>query len=254
MLNYLDRGDGPVLVLLHAFPLNSSMWLPQLDAFPDRRLIIPDLRGFGASPLEAAPSSLDDYADDVLALLDQLGIENFGLGGLSMGGYIAFAILRRAAERVTMLILADTRSGPDNPEGQEARENNAQLVEREGSAALAERMLPNLLAPQAPSELVIQLREEISAADPSAVAAALRSMAQRPGSAEDLAAFPRPTLIIVGSEDRLTPPSEAEAMHRLRPGSQLAIIEGAGHLANLEQPAAFNTALRSFLQDHSAIE
>lgn len=247
-LSYRDEGRGEPLVLLHAFPLSSAMWEDQIDALSTRlRVIAPDLRGFGGSARGQGMASLDQAADDVAALLDQLGLAQVALAGLSMGGYLAFALLRRHPARVARLVLADTRAGADSAEGRQAREQSAQLAEQQGAGALAEQMLPKLLGAGASAELRDEVRKIIAANDRTGIAAAQRAMAARPDSAGLLAAITVPTLIIAGEADVLTPPSEAQALHAAIAGSRLLTLPGAGHLANLEAPDAFSAAIEEFV-------
>ena len=247
-LAYRDEGRGRPLLLVHAFPLSGAMWEHQIAALSGTyRVIVPDLRGFGASPAVPGTNSLDQYADDLAGLLDQLGLEHVSVGGLSMGGYITFALLRRHRERVDALVLADTRPQPDTEEGRRAREENARLAEQQGAKAIADQMLPKLLASSAPEELRAEVRRLIEANDRAGIAAALRAMAARPDSTPLLATIDVPTLIVVGTEDGLTPPSDARAMHAAIAGSQLVELPGAGHLSNLEAPEAFNAAVHDLL-------
>lgn len=247
-LAYTDIGQGAPLLLLHAFPLTRAMWQPQITALQaTHRLIVPDLRGFGATAAPPGAYMMAQFAADLIALLDQLELPQVALGGLSMGGYIAFELLRQAPERIAALILADTRPGTDTTEGQARREANAQIAETQGAAAIAELMIPNLVAPSATAELRTTLRGLILGNSPTGIAGALRGMAQRPDSTPDLAAIRVPTLIVVGEHDTLTPPSEAAAMHAAIAASTLVTIPAAGHLPNLEQPAAFTNALQQFL-------
>jgi 3-oxoadipate enol-lactonase len=247
-LAYRDEGRGRPLLLIHAFPLSGAMWERQIEALSGAyRLIIPDLRGFGASPSVPGTASLDQYADDLAGLLDQLGLEHISVAGLSMGGYIAFALLRRHRERVDALVLADTRPQPDTEEGRRAREQNAQLAEQQGAGAIADQMLPKLLSSNATEQLRAEVRSIIEANDRAGIAAALRAMAARPDSTPLLATIGVPTLIVVGAEDGLTPPSDARAMHAAIAGSQLVELPGAGHLANMEASEAFNAAVDNLL-------
>jgi 3-oxoadipate enol-lactonase len=247
-LAYRDEGRGRPLLLIHAFPLSGAMWERQIEALSGAyRLIIPDLRGFGASPSVPGTASLDQYADDLAGLLDQLGLEHISVAGLSMGGYIAFALLRRHRERVDALVLADTRPQPDTEEGRRAREQNAQLAEQQGAGAIADQMLPKLLSSNATEQLRAEVRGIIKANDRAGIAAALRAMAARPDSTPLLATIGVPTLIVVGAEDGLTPPSDARAMHAAIAGSQLVELPGAGHLANMEASEAFNAAVDNLL-------
>jgi len=215
-------------------------------------VIAPDLRGLGASARGSGATSLDQHADDMAALLDHLAIENATVAGLSMGGYISFALWRRHRERVAALILADTRAGADSEEGRQGREKNARLAEEQGPSAIADQMLPKLLSPNAPAALRDQVRAIIESNDRAGIAAALRAMAARPDSTPLLATIDVPTLVIVGAEDALTPPSEAEAMFNAIPGCRLAEIPGAGHLSNVEAPEAFNAEVTEFLTPRQA--
>lgn len=249
-MHYEDGGAGPAVLLLHAFPLSGAMWRAQVAALRDRyRLIVPDLRGFGGSDAPPGSYTMDQQADDVVALLDQLGLDQVALCGLSMGGYIALALMRSHPARVRALALCDTRAGADSEEGKAGREANARLAEERGPAAIADKMIPGLVAPGAPQELRDELRALIVANSADGIAGALRGMAQRPDSAPGLAAIAAPTLVVVGAEDTLTPPAEARALHEAIAGSRLVEIAGAGHLANMERPAEFTAALRAFLDE-----
>lgn len=250
-LAYDDSGSGAPVVLLHAFPLSKAMWRAQADALGDAyRVIAPDLRGHGESARAGDSATMDEMADDVLALLDRLGLGRVALGGLSMGGYVALNLARRYPGRLAALILADTRAGADSAEGREGRAATARKALEQGAAAIADQLLPKLLAPATQRDrpgLAGEVRALIEATSPQAIAAASHGMAARADSTPALAAISVPTLILVGAEDALTPPGESEAMRAAIPGARLAIIPGAGHLSNLEQPAAFNQALRGFL-------
>jgi 3-oxoadipate enol-lactonase len=247
-LAYRDEGAGQAILFIHAFPLHGAMWDRQIAAFsPHHRVIVPDLRGLGVSARGSGAASLDQHADDVAELLGRLGIEHATVVGLSMGGYIGFALWRRHRQRIAALVLADTRAGADSEEGKQGREKNAQLAEQQGPGAIADQMLPKLLSPGAPAALRGQVRAIIESNDRVGIAAALRAMAARPDSAPLLATIDVPTLVIVGAEDALTPPSEAEAIFNAIPGCRLAEIPGAGHLSNLESPEAFNAQLLEFL-------
>ncbi len=243
-IRYNDVGVGQPVVLLHAFPLSAALWQGQLTALADRcRMIAPDLRGFGGSTPHPLPQSLGEYAADVLALLDALSIEQAIVAGLSMGGYIAFALWQQAPNRISGLLLADTRATADSEAARATRATNAELVLREGSAALAERMLPNLIAPGAAPELRATLQALAAANPPEGIAAALRAMAARPDSTPLLSAIRVPVTVVVGAEDVLTPPDEARALHEAIPGSRFVVIPHAGHLSAIERPAEFNLAL-----------
>jgi 3-oxoadipate enol-lactonase len=256
-LRYLEAsprsGDRPrgTLLLLHAFPLNARMWEGQLVlAETGWHVIAPQLRGFGGATDDPPVSSVDDYAGDVIDLLDSLHIKQAVIGGLSMGGYVAFALLRLAARYVQGLVLADTRATADTPEGVEGRRRMLQLVQDKGPTAIADEMIPKLLGPTTLSRrptVVDTVRSLALASSSDAIAGALRAMMTRPDSTPLLASVHVPTLIIVGDEDAVTPPAASEEMHRAIAGSQLVRIAEAGHLSNLERPDQFNTALTAFL-------
>ena len=236
------------MLLLHAFPLHGEMFEPQWTALADQaRFIVPDLRGFGGSTAPAGASEMGAMADDMLALLDHLGIDAAVVGGVSMGGYASLALLRNDPGRVRGLVLADTQTSADDPAGKETRERTAQEVLAKGPAALLP-LVDRLLGPAAGPELRARVSRWIAAGSPEGQAAALRGMALRPDGRDILARFGGPVLVVVGTDDVLTPPAKARAMASLLPGAELVEIPGAGHLANLEAPAAFNAALGRFLQ------
>jgi 3-oxoadipate enol-lactonase len=238
------------LVLLHAFPLNARMWERQLAlANEGWRVLVPQLRGFdgGAEP---PAKSMDDYAGDVIDLLDSLHVDEAVIGGLSMGGYIAFAVLRHASRYVHALILADTKSEADSPEAVEGRKRLLRTAQEKGAAAVADEMLPKLLGGTTQRErpgVVEKVRQLVLSNSTDAIAGAIRALMSRPDSTPLLTTIHVPTLILVGAEDTVTPPSNAEAMHHSIAGSELVRIPAAGHLANLEQPDLFDAALARFL-------
>jgi 3-oxoadipate enol-lactonase len=248
-LHFEDDGAGPAVLLLHAFPLSGAMWGRQVAALSAQyRVVVPDLRGFGGSDAPPGPLTMDQQADDIAALLDHLGIERAAIVGLSMGGYITFALARRHADRVAALVLADTKAGADNEEGKAGRETNARLAEEQGAAAIADKMIPSLVAERASNALRDELRELITANSQDGIAGALRGMAMRPDSTPDLAGITAPALVIVGAQDKLTPPEEAAKLQAgLSGAGPLIVIPEAGHLTNMEAPEAFNEALLDFL-------
>ncbi len=248
-LHYEDRGQGLPVLLIHAFPLNSAMWQPQLDALAEEfRLIVPDLRGFGGSTVPPGPYLMEQFADDMVALLDHLGLEQVVVGGVSMGGYVTFAFWRKYAARVRALVLSNTRAVPDTEEARTGRENNAQLAEREGVGIIAESMLPKLLSPGASADLRERLYAIVGRNQPAGIAGALRGMALRPDSTELLPQIKIPTLVLVGAQDGISIPAEMHTIHQHIPGSWFTEISDAGHLANVENPTHYNEALRNFLQ------
>ncbi len=251
-LAYRDQGTGEPVVFLHAFPLNQTMWDNQVAEFQaTNRIITFDWPGFGISELESGNDGLTGFADDLASLLDELKIRSATICGLSMGGYSAFAFYRKYADRVKALILSDTRATADTEEGKSARYEMAELARQRGASALIEPMIPKLLGETTRKDkpqVVAQVKKMIEAAHPEGIAQALIGMAQRPDSTDLLARITCPTLIIVGKEDKLTPPTDAEKMNQAIASSQLRVIENAGHLPNLEEPDAFNQALGEFLK------
>lgn len=244
---YVDRGDRLPLLLIHGFPLDHALWDPQIAAFAgQRRVIAPDLAGFGAS-VAAGPESLDGHADDLAALLDRLGIARAVVAGLSMGGYIAFALWRRHRERVAGLVLTCTKAGADNEAGRAGRYQTALAVEDKGMSVLVGGMLPKLLSPTAPDAVRAEVEAMILRQPPAGSIAALKAMAARPDSGPDLPGIYVPALIVAGEADAIIPAADTEAMAAAIPGARSVVVPGAGHLANLEEPGAYNAALRAFL-------
>jgi 3-oxoadipate enol-lactonase len=248
---YLEAGSGRPLILIHAFPLDADMWRPQLEGVPTGwRFLAPDLRGFGTSGVNAAAVSMDDHARDVLRLLDALELESAVIGGLSMGGYVAFALFRLAPQRVSGLVLADTRPQGDTQEGMRGRRALLELLSARGLPAVADDLLPKLLGPTTHAgrpAAVIAVRRLIEASSPTAITAAVHALMSRPDSTPDLRRISCPTLVLVGEEDAITPPADAESMHRQIAGSRFVILPRAGHLSNLEAPDEFNAKLSEFL-------
>ena len=250
---YVEAGHGTPLVLLHAFPLTASMWAAQLEGLSDHcRLIAPDQRGFGASPpVDEAEPDLGAVAEDLRELLDTLGLDRVVLGGVSMGGYVAFQFLRRYPARVAGLLLADTRATPDAPAAAANRHRIADAVLAAGhTGLLASEVVPNLLGDttrwQRP-DLYETVADQARRYAPEAVAWTERAMAARADSTDLLAAITVPTLVVVGEQDVITPPEEVEAMAAAVPGAVVRLFPAAGHLTPLEAPERFNAAVRSLL-------
>jgi pimeloyl-ACP methyl ester carboxylesterase len=239
------------LLLVHAFPVNAMMWEGQLALSESGwHVIAPHLRGFAGPGGEPPAASVDDYAGDVIDLLDALHVKQAVVGGLSMGGYIAFALLRHAPRYVQGLMLADTRSQADTPDGIAARTRLLQTLAGKGPAGVADEMIPKLLGDttRRTQPTVVETVRSMTLANPAdAIAGAIRALMSRPDSTPLLTTIHVPTLIIVGEEDGVTPPAAAEEMHHAIGGSHLVRIADAGHLSNLEQPAQFNAALAAFL-------
>jgi 3-oxoadipate enol-lactonase len=252
-LAYSDRGTGLPIVFLHAFPLNRSMWAQQEDTLCSQfRVIMIDLRGHGESDAPLWRYTLEQSADDVCVLLDQLAIQQAVFTGLSMGGYILFAFYRKHATRVKGLILTDTKAQADTAEGKEARFQMAQIAYKKGPPAIADIMIPKLLSPttiQTRPGLVQRVRAMIEDNQISGIAGDLMAMADRPDSIPLLKQIACPTQIIVGELDQATPPSDSKLMAEQIPHTRLAIISNAAHLTNMEQPETFNQIVASFASE-----
>ncbi|MEU9692227.1 alpha/beta fold hydrolase [Amycolatopsis japonica] len=234
------------LVLLHAFPVDARMWDAVRAPLSERlRLITPDQRGLGRSPLPETDREpdLDDAARDVVALLDRLELDKVVLGGCSMGGYLTMAVLRLAPERVGGLVFIDTKATADTPEAAQARHDVAARVEAEGAGWMPEAVTPGLLAEKARPEVVERLRELITTQPPSGIAWAARAMAARPDSLETLRSADVPALVVVGEEDGLTPLEAANTLVETLPDATLVVLPEAGHLTPLEDPAGVVEAI-----------
>ena len=247
---YDDVGTGLPVVFLHAFPLNRTMWEPQISALvAESRCISIDVRGFGESTA-SPPLSMDRYADDVAAVLDALQIQRAVVVGLSMGGYVAFAMWRRHRERIRGLVFADTRAGADTIEIAERRRELIDIAETQGSTAVANRQIAGLVGKTTRDkrpDIYDAVHRMIAEASIEGITGALEAMIARPDSTETCATIDVPTLVVVGDEDVPTPVKEARTLASLIAGSRLEILTQAGHLSNVERPAAFNTVVSEFL-------
>jgi len=253
-LAFVDQGSGTVVLFVHGFPLDHSMWNGQIDMLSVRhRVIAPDLRGFGQSGVTESVVTMEQFADDLAALLDFLTIRQpVVLCGLSMGGYIAFEFWRKYAARLQGLILCDTRAANDTAEVAAGRLATAEKVLREGPRFIAETMIPKLFSPstqQKRPDLLGSIRKVMDSTDPRGIAATARGMAQRANFTRDLLNIRCPALVLVGENDAISPVAEMEAIARAIPNARFTIIHDAGHLSPLEQPDAVNGAIESFLQE-----
>jgi 3-oxoadipate enol-lactonase len=252
-LNVLIAGEGPAIVLVHGFPLDHTMWRGQIDHLAkSRRVIAPDLRGFGGSgAVDPAGVSMETFADDLAALLDALNIsEPVCLCGLSMGGYIALAFVRKYRDRLSSLILCDTKATADDAAAKKVREQTALKVLENGPDMLAEAMAEKLFAEstrQQQPEVVKEIQDVIRATRRESVAAASRGMAARPDSTDLLPSIDLPTLVLVGEHDAITTSDEMRAMSTALPRATFVEIADAGHMAPLERPDAVNAAIDHFL-------
>ena len=251
-LFYSDQGQGNPIVFIHAFPLSSAMWEPQVREFSNNhRVIALDLRGHGESDAPLWHFTLDDFADDIYELLSYLGIAQATFVGLSMGGYILLALFRKYPELFIRMVLADTRAQADSDEAKAGRFAMAQVAYQKGPDTIAEMMIPKLLGPASlenRQDLIGHIRSMIHRNPASGIIVDLMAMAQRPDSTPLLSNIICPTLIIVGEDDVATPPAEGQYLKDGIPGAELVVLPEAGHLSNLEQPVAFNQALTAFLK------
>lgn len=249
-IGYDDLGAGLPVLFAHAFPLNRTMWAPQVSALVERcRCVAADFRGFGDSAARP-PYTMAQYADDLAGLLDVLRIDQAVVVGCSMGGYAAFALWRRHAARLRGLVLADTRAGADTDEGRARRRQLIELARAEGSTAVANLQIPSLVGKttrERQPDTYDAVHRMMAQARPDAIVGALEAMMARPDSTDVLGGITVPTLVVVGDEDVPTPVKEARALAAAIPGSRLEIIAQAGHLSCLERPAAFNHVLTEFL-------
>ncbi|HEV3001539.1 MAG TPA: alpha/beta fold hydrolase [Solirubrobacteraceae bacterium] len=251
-VGYDDEGSGDPLVLVHGHPFDRTMWRPQVERFSQAgwRVIAPDLRGYGETPVSGDKTPLETFARDVAGLLDHLGVGEVVLAGLSMGGQIAMEFHRLFPERLRGLVLADTSPRAETEEGRRARNEAADRLLREGMGPSAEELLPRMVAPRTIAELpevAEHVMRMMRGTSPQGAAAALRGRAERPDYVEMLTRVAVPVLVVVGTEDDFTPVSEAELIRDQVPDATLAVVEGAGHMPNLERTAEFDAALDGFL-------
>ena len=247
------RGEGPAILFVHGYPMDRTVWRHQIDHLEGFRRIAPDLRGMGQSDAPDLGYGMGFYAADLAALLDALGADEVVLCGISMGGYVIFEFLRRWRSRVRGLVLVDTRADADTPEGRRARDAAASMAREGGAAAVAEAMLPKLLAPAtmaASPPVVDRLRRMMTATPVAGLVGALAAMRDRPDSTPLLATLAGiPTLVVVGAADALLPPDGARRMADAIPGARFAVISDAGHVPPLERPEEMSAVLLRFLRD-----
>jgi 3-oxoadipate enol-lactonase len=245
-IGFDDRGSGPAIVLLHPFPLRRDAWAGIAEALAaHRRVIAVDARGFGDTPL-AGPFAITDLADDVAALLDRLSIAKATLLGMSMGGYAALAFAARHRDRLSALVLADTRAAADSAEARAGRATALATLAAVGPNAYLAGSLPRLLSPAAPPALVAHVRSRAETRAAS-LRAGIEALRDRPDRAAELGAVACPTLVVCGAEDQVTPLAEMKQISGAIAGAQFVPIAGAGHLSHFEAPGAFLQAVTSFL-------
>jgi 3-oxoadipate enol-lactonase len=248
---YQVLGEGQPVVLVHPFPVHHGFWLPVAQALEGRyRLILPDLRGHGASGIGEGPATMEKHAADIAAVLDDAGVGRTAFVGVSIGGYISFEFLRRYPNRIEALVLCNTKAQADTPEARAVRLQAAEDILERGTEPFFQSMLPKLMGKSthtARPDLVqaaLRMMRTMSAED---VALVQRGMAARPDSISTLALIRMPALVLAGEEDGLTGIGEAEGMQKNIAGSVLKIIARAGHYSPWEQPAEVGKLLRQFL-------
>jgi 3-oxoadipate enol-lactonase len=235
------------ILLIHAFPVDASMWSAQVEALSDEHTVLaPSLPGFGGTPSVGDVMTMDAAADFLSGELDRSGVDRAVVCGLSMGGYVAFSLWRRHRARVAGLVLANTRAEPDDDAAKERRRTVADKARNEGSEAIAQSP-PPLLSEDAGVDLWDRVKGWIRAQPGESIAAASLGLAEREDSRPILGEIEVPTAVVTSTGDTLIPPEVSSPMAEAIPQADLVILEGAGHLSNLEDPQGFNTALRAVL-------
>jgi 3-oxoadipate enol-lactonase len=249
---YSDRGNGLPLLLIHGFPLCRKMWRPQAETLSKAgcRVITPDLRGFGESTFTSGIVSMDTYADDILALLDYLEIDKAVVGGMSMGGYVLLNLLERRPDRVAAPIFIATKAGSDDDAGKAKRTVLAEACRIQGILPVTEAFRTLLFAPATLTdrpELADEVFGWMDATDPRGAAAALIAMRDRKNCIPLLGSITHPALVICAEQDQAAPAEHSRIIGEGLPGAHLCILQGGGHMINMEQPEAFNKAVLEFL-------
>jgi pimeloyl-ACP methyl ester carboxylesterase len=248
---YEVMGDGPAVVLLHAFPLNRVLWRPVAERLASRyRVLLMDLRGHGESGAGNGPATMEKHALDLARVCDAAGIGRAVFGGVSIGGYVLLEFWRRCRERVRGLMLADTRAQADSDAARAARLQAADEVEKHGPTQFLEAMLPRILGESTQRgrrDLMEAAQAMARQMTVAGIAAVQRGMAERPDSLSTLPTISVPTLLLFGEEDQATPPAEGELMQAQIPGAALRILPRAGHVSVFEQPDEAHQVIRTFL-------
>jgi 3-oxoadipate enol-lactonase len=245
------RGDGsPAVLFIHGFPFDHTLWRHQSAALSRWTRIVPDLRGAGKSSVPSGEYSVARYATDCIEILDNLAVDQAVICGLSMGGYIAFELARRHAQRIRALILCNTKATADSPDARQDRDTMAGLAQKAGARAVADRLLPKLLARatlEAERQVGDEVRQMMVRQPVAGIVGALQALRDRPDSTPLLAAIQVPVLVIAGDDDQIAPAAGMEEMARAIPNARFALIPRAGHVAPLEQPLAVSAAVADFL-------
>lgn len=252
MLKYDELGKGLPVVLLHGFPLCRQMWAPQMTALADAgyRVICPDLPGFGESPSLAGPACMSNYADTIIDLLDELGIDQAVVGGMSMGGYVLIDLLERYPQRLLGAMFLVTRAAADDAAGKQKRTMMVEQVNAGNVLTIPETFVPVLFAKETPRknpQLILKVRQWVESTPSSGLIGGLVAMRERYDAVNKLPAFALPALVVGAEQDLAVPLEHSQVLAEGLPDAMLKIIAGAGHMANLEQPELFNAALLDFL-------
>lgn len=253
-----DAGDGPAVVLIHGHPFNRSMWAPQLAALSagdhgagdhgDRyRVIVPDLRGYGDSPVTPGTVPMAKLAADVSHLLDGKGIATAAVVGLSMGGLVVMELAAAQPDRWWACGFIATTAARSTPQEREGRLASARTLDEQGMKPVAEEMAARLFGPSPAPELEAAVMAMMLATNPAGAAAAVRGRAERPDYQPVLAALGAPALVCTGDHDSYSTAEITRELAGCLPDPEVVLLEGAGHLPNLEQPDEFNRHLRGFL-------
>jgi len=246
-VGYIDAGNGPAVLLIHAFPLNNTMWTSQIAVLSNRfRVIAPDIRGFGESQ-PASVWTMEEMADTINEFLDKLDVKDCAVVGVSMGGYIALVFWSKYPERVTQLVLSNTRARADNDAEKRARNDMIAAIEQSGVAILPDRMLPRLLQPNPRADVVRNVRSMIQTTSPDAAVYAVMAMRDRMDFSSMLHRIVCPAMVITGENDVIIRMEDSRAVADAISDARFITIPNSGHLSNLENPEAFNAALLSFL-------
>lgn len=244
--------NAPAIIFIHAFPFNRSMWAAQIKALEaSHRVITYDLRGHGESAYGDTPFCMQQFADDLVALMDALGIEKAAICGLSMGGYVALQAMQTFPQRFKALILANTRCEPDSSDEQHQRMRTISTIREDGVNCFAMGYIDTLFIPNtltANPGVVRAVKQMIMRTDARTLESTLRALRERESTCESLQAIAVPTLILVGERDSITPPENSQFLHAHIPNADLVVIKHAAHLSNLENPKAFNAAMETFLK------
>lgn len=254
-LSYIDEGpeNAPVIIFIHGFPFNKEMWDMQLAALNEKfRVIAYDVRGHGNSWCGTDDFSIELFVKDLLALMDKLEIEKTTLCGLSMGGYIALNAIENHPHRFDSLILCDTSCAADSPEAKEKRMKAIEIILENGVEKFADDSIKNFFAHESfitKKEVIAEVREIMINTTEKSIIKTLLALSRRLETCSTLWKIKVPVLILVGEEDKITPPEAAQFMYEEINGSVISVITNAGHLSNVENPDQFNEQLTRFLEN-----